>query len=99
MKATDDFIAHAVALHHANKHQNSTFSELNNYLHSRTTDDLDIISLWHRYERHAPGLAQIAKDILAVQTAGVGVERRFLLHVMCAPITETDLTPRPYSST
>ncbi len=74
---TDDFVSLAIAQHQASKGQKNRFSGLNQYLQSETTDDVDILSFWRDYEQRAPGLAQMAKDILAVPIAGVGVERHF----------------------
>ncbi len=51
--------------------------QLDDYLRSDPTDDNDPLTFWHSRSDSAPGLAHMAKDVLAVAIAGVGVERVF----------------------
>ncbi len=53
------------------------YSQLNDYLLAEVTEDNDPLAFWHSREATAPGLAQIAKDILAIPIAGVGIKRIF----------------------
>ncbi len=55
----------------------SCFTQLNDYLRSEVTEDDDLLVFWRSRQATAPGLAQMAKDVLAVPIAGVGVERIF----------------------
>jgi hypothetical protein len=50
---------------------------LNDYLSAAATLETDIWSYWESHEQHLPGLAQMAKDILAVPISGVSVKRLF----------------------
>ncbi len=52
-------------------------SRLEDYLTSPISSETDILSYWQSQEQDMPGLAQMAKDILAVPISGVGIERRF----------------------
>jgi hypothetical protein len=52
-------------------------SQLDDYFRAEVTDDNDPLAFWRSREETAPGLAQMAKDILAIPIAGVGVERIF----------------------
>ncbi len=52
-------------------------SQLNDYLCAEVTEDDDPLAFGRSREEKAPGLAQMAKDILAIPIAGVGVERIF----------------------
>ncbi len=52
-------------------------SQLNDYLRAEVTEDDDPLAFWRSREETAPGLAQMAKDILAIPIARVGVERIF----------------------
>jgi hypothetical protein len=51
--------------------------QLNEYPRSDLTDDDDPLAFWRSREESFPGLAQMAKDVLAVPIAGVGVEHLF----------------------
>jgi hypothetical protein len=55
----------------------SCFTQLNDYLRSEVTEDDDLLVFWRSRQATALGLAQMAKDVLAVPIAGVGVERIF----------------------
>jgi hypothetical protein len=55
----------------------SISTQLDDYLRSDPTDDNDPLAFWRSQSDSAPGLAQMAKDVLAVAIAGVGVERVF----------------------
>jgi hypothetical protein len=54
-----------------------TGTSLDRYLLSEATSDLQILQYWKVHEHLMPGLAQMAKDVLAIPIAGVGVERIF----------------------
>ncbi len=52
-------------------------SPLDSYLQSSTTSDRDILRFWQQHETDYPGLAHMARDVLAVPISGAGVERYF----------------------
>ena len=52
-------------------------SQLDTYLDGKATEDTDPLAFWKRWQSEMPGLAQMAKDVLAVPVSGVGVERLF----------------------
>jgi hypothetical protein len=55
----------------------SISTQLDHYLRSNSTEDDNPLVLWCSRSGSAPGLVQMAKDVLAVAIAGIGVERVF----------------------
>ena len=52
-------------------------SQLSSYLESATVQTDDLLEFWKGSEATLPGLAQMARDVLAIPVSGVGVERLF----------------------
>ena len=52
-------------------------NHIENYLGTSVTQDESPLEFWKTKEHEMPGLAQMAKDVLVVPIAGVGIERLF----------------------
>jgi hypothetical protein len=65
-----DLIYIVIAKPNVTANSTSTCSSLHVYLHFCFTSDFQILGFWKEYEYFIPGLAQMAKNILAIPVAG-----------------------------
>ncbi len=72
--------------------QQSSFRELDHYLESAPMRDRNPLVYWQN-QSTSPGLAQMAKDYLAVPISGVGVERTFSSGRLMCPYQRNQLQP------
>jgi hypothetical protein len=78
---------------HVRRATASHTSRLNDYLSAAAILERDILLYWVSQEQHSPGLAQIARDILAVLISSVGVERLFSTACQICCYTRNRLRP------
>ncbi len=69
------------------------YKQLDEYLESAQTRDKNPLHYWQSNEAASPGLAQMAKDFLAVPISGVGIDRNLFSWSACL-----SLPPKPASA-
>jgi hypothetical protein len=72
-----DLTSIAIAKRRQSMPQSTSGSVVDKYLRSSLTTEFNPLEFWEVHEPFMPSLAQMAKDVLAIPVAGVGVERIF----------------------